>query len=92
MSKEKKTAVEWLKSQLGKSKDFQRVINEVNQNSTIVIDILEKAKEMEKQQIIDAVNEGIKQGYRDYIDTEWGRDNDYNPEQYYKKTYEAKEM
>ena len=50
--------------------------------------ILSKAKEMEKQQIMDAVNEGIKQGYTDYIDTEWGRDNDYNPEQYYNETYE----
>jgi hypothetical protein len=45
-----RTAVEWLISQLQKSKDFQRVINEVNQSSTSVRDVLEQAKEMEKGQ------------------------------------------
>ena len=83
MSNEKQqTAVEWLvnhwkKLQLeGEKMSWQQII-----------DITELAKEMEKQQIMDAVNEGIKQGYTDYIDTEWGRDNDYNPEQYYNETY-----
>jgi hypothetical protein len=44
-------------------------------------------KEMEKQQIIDAVDEGISQGYGKYIDTEWGRENDWEAEQYYNETY-----
>jgi hypothetical protein len=81
----KQTAVEWLISQLGKSKDFQRVINEVNQNSTIVIDILEQAKEMEKQQIIDA--------YTDEDNIQWDKQiRTRAAEQYYNETYEAKEM
>ena len=50
----KQTAVEWLINELKKSKHYQQMINEVHQNSTIVIDILEQAKEMEKEQIIEA--------------------------------------
>ena len=48
------TAVEWLVEQLQLTRDFQRVINEVNQSSTSVRDVLEEAKEMEKEQIITA--------------------------------------
>ena len=50
----KQTAVEWLINELKKSKHYQQMINEVHQNSTIVSDILEQAKEMEKEQIIEA--------------------------------------
>ena len=46
----KQTAVEWLINELKKSKHYQQMINEVHQNSTIVSDILEQAKEMEKEQ------------------------------------------
>jgi hypothetical protein len=49
----KQTAVEWLISHLQKSKDWQRVLNEVSQMSTIQSDILNLAKEMEKEQIIN---------------------------------------
>ena len=69
----KQTAVEWLQS--------------IELERDLTLADWKKAKEIEKQQIIDAVNEGIKQGYTDYIDTEWGRDNEYSPEQYYIKTY-----
>ena len=47
----KQTAVSWLISELKKSKDFQRVINEVNQSSTAVRDILKEAEDMEKEQL-----------------------------------------
>jgi hypothetical protein len=49
--------------------------------------VYEEAKEMEKEQIINAVDEGISQGYGKYIDTEWGRENDWKAEQYYNETY-----
>jgi hypothetical protein len=78
MSKEKKTAVEWLISQLGKSKDFQRVINEVNQNSTIVIDILNQAKEMERQEKIE---------FADKYDAYVVQGGTLTAEQYYNETY-----
>jgi hypothetical protein len=77
----RQTAVEWLVEQLQLTRDFQRVINEVNQSSTSVRDVLEEAKEMEKEQIIDARIDGdtystaIKE-----IRTEYA-------EQYYKETY-----
>ena len=51
----RQTAVEWLINELKKSKHYQQMINEVHQNSTIVSDIFEQAKEMEKKQIFLAL-------------------------------------
>jgi uncharacterized membrane-anchored protein len=47
------TAVEWLINELHKTRDYQRVINEANQSSTSVRDVIEQAKEMEKERMID---------------------------------------
>ena len=79
------TAVEWLISNLQKSKDWQRVLNEVSQMSTVQIDLLEQAKAMEKEQIEDAFEQGIEDGY-------WHPENGYNKEydsaeQYYNEIY-----
>jgi hypothetical protein len=71
------TSIEWL---------FKKLFDEPKDKFNWFA-LFNKAKEMHKQEIIDAVNEGIKEGYRDYIDTEWGRQNDYNPEQYYQETF-----
>jgi hypothetical protein len=49
----------------------------------------EKAKEMEKQQIINAYSDGINHDYTD-LDIEFGignSDREYHAEQYYKQTY-----
>jgi hypothetical protein len=54
----KQTAVEWLISHLQKSKDWQRVLNEVSQMSTIQFDLIKEAKAMEKEQIENAYWEG----------------------------------
>jgi hypothetical protein len=54
MNNKQQTSVEWLISQLQKSKDFQRVINEVNQSSTSVRNVLDQAKEMEREQLEEA--------------------------------------
>jgi hypothetical protein len=51
MSNKQQTAVEWLVSELRESKDFHRVINDINQRSTSVRDVIAEAKEMEKEQI-----------------------------------------
>ena len=77
MDMKQQTAVEWLINELSKTRDYQRVINEINQKSTSVRDIIAEAKEMEKEQIMDAWNLGR-------------RDIDYfaNGEQYYKEIYE----
>lgn len=69
------TSIEWLVEQI------------CGEHTKVWHDVIQQAKKMHKQEIIDAVNEGIKEGYRDYIDTEWGRKHDYNPEQYYQETF-----
>ena len=51
----KQTAVEWLINELQKTRDWQRVLNEANQSSTSVRDVIAEAKEMEKEQMIDLV-------------------------------------
>jgi hypothetical protein len=48
MNKQQK-AVEWLVGQLQKTRDWQRVINEANESSSSVRDVIEQAKEMEKE-------------------------------------------
>lgn len=44
------TALEWLISNLQKSKDWQRVLNEVSQMSTVQIELFGKAKQLEREQ------------------------------------------
>ena len=78
MNNKKQTAVEWLISELRESKDFHRVINELNQRSSAVRHILNEAKEMEKEQITDAYT----MGSYDMAEKE------FKPEQYYSETYE----
>ena len=67
--KQQLTAVEWLEK-------------EVNQygilTKGLVLNLLSQAKEMEKEQIIDAYNEGVIS-----VDCRGG-----NPEKYYNQTFE----
>jgi diacylglycerol kinase family enzyme len=49
----KKTAVEFLINELSKSKYFHRVLNEINDNSTIQKDVLKEAKQLEKSHMIN---------------------------------------
>jgi len=84
----KQTAVQWYAERLY---DLEMAYNQgVIKTNTYIKgkrEAVEQAKEMEKEQIIDAVDEGISQGYGKYIDTEWGRENDWKAEQYYNETY-----
>ena len=80
----KQTAVEWLINELKKSKHYQQMINEVHQNSTIVNDILEQAKEMEKEQIKDSFLKGYVDDLHQPLPDDYY---DYNAEQYYNETY-----
>jgi len=56
----KQTAVEWLVNELKKSKHYHQMINEVHRNSTIAIDVIQQAKEMEKEQIERMYSEAIE--------------------------------
>ena len=69
MSNKKQTAVEWLAEQM--------LWNEFH------CPYLEQAKEIEKEQNIDAYNQGRRNGQ-----TNWGVGNDITAEEYYKENYE----
>ena len=85
MSNKKQTAVEWMVEKLFKPMDNPPIEN--------VSDIIEQAKEMEKQQIIDARNNGFLASGEGW-NGEYGI-KDFNflteeieSEQYYTETYE----
>ena len=72
------TAVEWLVEQYEKA--FTLKVNNV------MISIIEQAKEMERQQIIEAFDEGKSDGYK--TAREWDEMIIFlNAEQYYIETY-----
>jgi hypothetical protein len=79
-----RTALGWLINELQKTRDWQRVINEANQSSTSVRDVIDEAKEMEKEQIIEAYQQGVTDEHGDTITfTTEGKD-------YYTETYGGK--
>ncbi len=69
------TAVEWLVDQMLKQGYF---VNNKTLTYTMLDHLQQQAKEMEKQQIIDAYVEGGRKGFNEFAD-------DY--EQYYNETY-----
>ncbi len=81
----KQTAVEWLINELQKTRDWQRVINEVNQSSTSVRNVLEQAKKMEKEQIMGAWVDGNNS------DCLSEQDSSDFAEQYYNETFNTNE-
>jgi hypothetical protein len=70
----KQTAVEWLVEQLNEKIDFIPL-----DKWDMIRDIIQQAKAMEKQQIMNAV---------DYGTSDWGSYKD--PEKYYNETYNNK--
>lgn len=85
MNDKKQTAVKWLISELSKSKDFHRVINELNQKGSGVRHILNEALQMEKKQSIENMD---KMQIINDVDFDGNVTFVFNPEQYYKETYE----
>jgi late competence protein required for DNA uptake (superfamily II DNA/RNA helicase) len=76
MEQVKQTAVEWLEDQIKNSKYYFKLMAEINSRSTVSqSNIFEQAKEMEKQEIIDAVD-GFPLNNRNL-----------EGEMYYKETY-----
>ena len=73
-----KTAVEWLVEQCPRIETI------------VAYNILEQAKEMEKEQIEDFFNAGVRYGSGSVMSTEWGEDTEeYNFEQYYNETFKS---
>ena len=92
MSNNKQSSIEWLISQLQRSKDWYRIINEINFMSSAEIDIIQQAREMYKdemeaevikqcveQSTSDASKyaEGYKEGYNRALElVKWKIDNE----------------
>ena len=75
MSNKQQTAVEWLYSEL---------FNHIDMPSKHKQELIEQAKEMEKQQIMDAFNEGlVEKKPDDYLGCQ------KSAEQYYKETFKS---
>lgn len=71
----KQTAVEWLENQIKNSKYFYKLMEDINSRSTIAkSNIFEQAKEMEKEQIIEAYSNG---------------DDNISAQQYYNETFKS---
>ena len=84
MSKNKQSSVDYLISELQKSKDWHRVLNEVSQMSSAAVDIIAQAKAMHKEEIKEAYwngSDGIESK------TEMLKIG----EQYYNETFNTKE-
>ena len=78
----KQTAVEWLSKQISSSKYFYKLMEDINSRSTIAqSDIIEQAKEMEKEQMKDAFVECWKSNVPDGIECK------LDAEQYYNETF-----
>lgn len=75
MSNKKQTAVDWLVEQLRNNEN-------IRWRGTRLIELEDQAKEIEKQQIVDAYNQGRHNGQ-----TNWGFGNDITAEQYYNETF-----
>ena len=79
-----RTAVEWLINELHKTRDWQRVINEANESSSSVRDVIKQAKEMEKERLEKAYDAGNCDGH----DACYGHGATYQSfDDYYEETY-----
>jgi hypothetical protein len=83
MSKQQ-TAVDWLIEQLQKTRDWQRVINEANESSSSVRNVIKEAKEMDREQKKHAYDWGETNG-ADECNGDGATHENF--EQYYQETY-----
>jgi len=71
------TSVEWLENQIKTSKYYYKLMEDINSRSTVAQpNIFRQAKEMEKEQIIEAYDKG-----------EFNQGCNGDAEQYYNKTF-----
>jgi len=90
MSNKKQTAVEWLAEQITYDNGFGQRRNSFTDSFDLSA-YFEQAKKMDKQQKIEAYNQGYRDGENDAsnIHLSIGDIEEYsNAEQYYKETYE----
>ena len=66
----KQSSVEWLISQLQRSKDWYRVLNEINFMTSAKIDILEQAKQIEAERMQEQYQDGREIGKIEILTTQ----------------------
>ena len=83
----KQTAVEWLFEQISSSKYYYKIMEDINSRSTVAqSNILEQAKEMEKEQIIDSFVECWKENMTE------GYECKQSAEYYYNETFKQQSV
>lgn len=81
---QKQSSIKWLEERI------KEMFLPLSQEESILKDI-EQAKELHKQDIVEAYNKGREAGVGDYIDIEWGRNGtELTAEQYYNETFGKK--
>ena len=91
MSNKKQTSIDWLVEKFNQCEPMYSGIQS-NEHKEYLDKLVHQAKEMDKQQKIDAYNQGYRDGENDAsnITLSIGDIEDYsNAEQYYKETYET---
>ena len=82
----KQTALQWFIQQM-------KYINIIvpKENSDKLLSMMHQAKEMEKEQMKNFFNAGVRYGSGSVMATEWGEDTEeYNFEQYYNETFKTR--
>jgi hypothetical protein len=82
----KQTAVEWLIDQLTEYNYLQ--LSDKPDDMVALLSIIPQAKEIEKQQIIKAYQQGVTEEYGDTLDFT----NDTDAEEYYNHTFKKDEL
>lgn len=70
MSNHKQSSIEWFISQLQRSKDWHRVLNEISQMSSARVDIIEQAKQMEQERMQEQYQDGREIGKIEILTTQ----------------------
>ena len=79
------TAVEWLEEHMKK-------VNWIDRKLSERMDIIQQAKEMEKEQIVDAYTKGADDEYELHINPHLMKREDVDAEQYYNETFKPGEQ
>ena len=85
------SAVEWYENRIFILQiQLEKKEISLGEYSVTRVELFKQAKEMEKEQIEDFFNAGVRYGSGSVMSTEWGEDTEeYNFEQYYNETFKS---
>lgn len=87
------TAVEWIEELFDKYMAWRTGDHKATEYTyQDLVNDFDKARQMEKEQIVKAREDGISDGYRDYIDVQHGTESTLKSgEQYFSETYNTEQ-